>query len=101
MLRGELHNRGSDGRCETCGEIFPCPIALAILAAVKNDVEQLTPARQVTDGARSGVWLGQHRREQHPPDGLAGSPHLPRLSRDVRLKPEVEPNHGHRAPASR
>ena len=52
MLRGELHNRGSAGRCEACGEIFPCPTALAILAAVKNDVEQLPSARQVTDGAR-------------------------------------------------
>ena len=30
MLRGELHNRGSAGRCEACGEIFPCPTGLAI-----------------------------------------------------------------------
>ena len=28
MLRGELHNRGSTGRCEACGEIFPCPTGL-------------------------------------------------------------------------
>jgi transposase-like protein len=51
MLRGELHNRGSAGRREACGEIFPCATALAILAAVKNDVEQLTSSQRVTDGA--------------------------------------------------
>ena len=48
MLGGELHDRGSAGRCEACGEIFPCPTALAILAAVKKDVEQLTPAQRTT-----------------------------------------------------
>ena len=52
MLRGELHNRGSAGRCEACGEIFPYPTALAILSPIKNDVEQLPSARQVTDWAR-------------------------------------------------
>jgi hypothetical protein len=30
MLRGELHNRGSAGRCGACGEPFPCPTGLAI-----------------------------------------------------------------------
>ena len=49
MLRGELHNRGSAGRCEACGEIFPCATALAILAAVKNDVEQLTSSQRVAN----------------------------------------------------
>jgi hypothetical protein len=52
MLRGELYNRGSAGRCEACEEIFPCLTALAILDAVKNDVERLPAAGQVTDGAR-------------------------------------------------
>jgi hypothetical protein len=27
MLRAELHERGADGRCEACGEPFPCSIA--------------------------------------------------------------------------
>ena len=49
MLRGELHNLAD--RREACGEIFPCATALAILAAVKNDVEQLTSSQRVTDGA--------------------------------------------------
>ena len=51
MLRGEVHNRGSAGRCEACGEIFPCATALAILAAVKSDVAQLTSSQGTTDGA--------------------------------------------------
>jgi hypothetical protein len=58
MLRGELHNRGSAGRCEACGEIFPCPTALAIFAAVKNDVEQLTrsTSARATIDRRAG-WI--------------------------------------------
>lgn len=59
MLRGELHNGGSAGRCEACGEIFPCPTALAILAAVKKDVEQLTPAQRTTL-ARELEFLADH-----------------------------------------
>jgi len=43
MLRGELHNRGSAGRCEACGEIFPCPTGLAIHEAVKRELEHPTP----------------------------------------------------------
>ena len=43
MLRGELHNRGSAGRCEACGEIFPCPTGLAIYEAVKRELEHPTP----------------------------------------------------------
>jgi hypothetical protein len=45
MLRGELHNRGSAGRCEACGEIFPCPTGLAIYEAVKREIENPTPPR--------------------------------------------------------
>src|SRR5438132_1647268 len=44
MLRGELHNRGSAGRCEACGEMFPCPTGLAIYEAVKRELEH--PTRQ-------------------------------------------------------
>jgi hypothetical protein len=43
MLRGELHNRGSAGRCEVCGEIFPCPTGLVIYEAVKRELEHPTP----------------------------------------------------------
>jgi hypothetical protein len=43
MLRGELHNCGSAGRCEACGEIFPCPTGLAIYEAVKCELELPTP----------------------------------------------------------
>jgi hypothetical protein len=43
MLRGELHNRGSAGRCGACGEIFPCPTGLAIYEAVKRELEHPTP----------------------------------------------------------
>lgn len=39
MLRGELHNRGSAGHCEACGEPFPCPTGLAIYEAVKREIE--------------------------------------------------------------
>ena len=39
MLRGPLHNRGTDGQCEACGEPFPCPDGLAIYAAVKRELE--------------------------------------------------------------
>ncbi len=49
MLRGELHNRGSAGRCEACGEIFPCPTGLAIYEAVKRELEPAAPPRQITD----------------------------------------------------
>ncbi len=24
MSQGPLHNRGADGRCQACGEVFPC-----------------------------------------------------------------------------
>jgi hypothetical protein len=47
MLRGELHNRGSAGRREACGEIFPCPTGLAIYEAVKCELEPAAP--QITD----------------------------------------------------
>ena len=43
MFRGPLHNRGSDGRCEACGEPFPCPTGLAIYEAVKRELEHPTP----------------------------------------------------------
>jgi hypothetical protein len=43
MLRRELHNRGSAGRCAVCGEIFPCPTSLAIYEAVKRELEHPTP----------------------------------------------------------
>jgi len=43
MLRGELHNCGSAGCCEACGEIFPCPTGLAIFEAVKRELEHPTP----------------------------------------------------------
>jgi hypothetical protein len=43
MLRDPLHNRGSAGRCEASGEIFPCPTGLAINAAVKRELERPTP----------------------------------------------------------
>jgi len=70
MLRGELHNLGSAGRCEACGEIFPCATALAILAAVKNDVEQLTSSQRVTDGfhcpACGSVNIGENQRRIAP-----------------------------------
>ncbi len=54
MLRGELHNRGSAGRCEACGEIFPCPTGLAIYEAVKRELEHPTappPPRPATPPA--------------------------------------------------
>jgi len=32
VLSGELHNRGSAGRCEACGEIFPWrPFVFAVV----------------------------------------------------------------------
>ena len=66
MLRGEVHNRGSAGRCEACGEIFSCATALAILAAVKSDVEQLPSSQGVTDGAHcpacGSVNIGEVKR---------------------------------------
>jgi hypothetical protein len=37
MLRGELHNRGADGRCEACGEPFPCPTGIAVYDAVVTE----------------------------------------------------------------
>jgi hypothetical protein len=43
MLRGALHNRGSAGRCEACGAIFPCPTGLTIYEAVKRELEHPTP----------------------------------------------------------
>jgi hypothetical protein len=46
MLRGELHNRGSAGRCEACGEIFPCTTGVAIYEAVKRELEHPTPQLQ-------------------------------------------------------
>ncbi len=36
MLRGPLHNKGADGRCEECGEPFPCPDGIAIYDSVVN-----------------------------------------------------------------
>jgi hypothetical protein len=38
MLRGPLHNKGANGRCEECGESFPCPTNIAY-EAVKRETE--------------------------------------------------------------
>ena len=53
MLRGELHKRGSAGRCEACGEIFPCLTGLAIYEAVKREdpTPPPPPAPPVTPAA--------------------------------------------------
>ena len=55
MLRGELHNRGSAGRCEACGEIFPCPTGLAIYEAVKRELEHPTPPRPPAPAAPPSI----------------------------------------------
>jgi len=65
MLRGEPHNCGSAGRCEACGEIFPCATALAILAAGKNDAPQLTSSQRVTDGAHCPACGSLNIRESN------------------------------------
>jgi hypothetical protein len=52
MLRGELHNRGSAGCCEACGEIFPCPAGLAIYEAVKRELEHPTPPHAAAPAQR-------------------------------------------------
>ena len=60
MLRGELHNRGSAGRCEACGEIFPCATALAILAVVIAGLAVRAPLARVPENAMKfsvGVML--------------------------------------------
>jgi hypothetical protein len=36
MLSDPLHNAGADGRCEACGEPFPCPTGIAIYETVKR-----------------------------------------------------------------
>jgi hypothetical protein len=38
MPRGELHNRGSDGRCEASGEVYPCPAGLAIYDSLREQM---------------------------------------------------------------
>jgi hypothetical protein len=55
MLRGELHNRGSAGRCEACGEIFPCPTGLAIYEAVKHELEHPSPPATATSPVTTPV----------------------------------------------
>jgi hypothetical protein len=42
-LRGPLHDRGANGRCEACGEPFPCPTGLAIYDMVKRELEHPSP----------------------------------------------------------
>src|SRR5713226_3907241 len=59
MLRGELHNRGSAGRCEACGEIFPCPTGLAIYEAVKRELEHPTPPPPPSPTAATPPAIGQ------------------------------------------
>src|ERR1051326_7881992 len=36
MLREPLHNAGADGRCQECGEPFPCPTGIAIYETVRR-----------------------------------------------------------------
>jgi hypothetical protein len=53
MLRGELHNRGSAGRCEACAETSRARAhpGLAIYQAVKLEIDHPTPAAgSATDG---------------------------------------------------
>ena len=42
MIRGPLHNRGTDALCGACGEPFPCPTGIAIYEAVKRELEHPT-----------------------------------------------------------
>jgi hypothetical protein len=34
MLRGPLHHKGANGRCEECLEPFPCPTGITRLRCV-------------------------------------------------------------------
>jgi hypothetical protein len=56
-LRGELHNRGSAGRCEVCGEIFPCPTGKAIYEAVKCELEHSTPPQPPASATPPAITL--------------------------------------------
>ncbi len=40
MSHGELHRAGADGRCEACGEPFPCSNAEAVIETARVDIKR-------------------------------------------------------------
>jgi hypothetical protein len=50
MIHGPLHNRGDDGHCTECGEVFPCETAQAIFdQVVGSNVAGRVPGQDETD----------------------------------------------------
>ena len=66
QLRGPLHNAGADGRCEQCGEPFPCPTGLAVYDSVKRALEH--PALHIPRDATTGKKLTLDHRRTCPKD---------------------------------